>query len=171
MGNRILVAFATRFGSTEQTARVVGSVLGAEGLEVEVCAVTEITTWPSCSALVLAAPLYMGKLHKDARRFLHQWRSELEKIPVALVVPGPVNSEEREWNEARVQLQRELARVSWLHPVAQQIVGGKWDPEKFGFFLRWTMSKVDGKDGRDWPAIRGWARELAGKLQPAMTAH
>lgn len=171
MGNRILVVYATRFGSTEQTARVVASVLGAEGSEMEVLSVKEITTWPSCSVVVLAAPLYMGKLHKDARRFLHQWRSELEKIPVALVVPGPVNPDEREWNEARTQLQKELARIPWLHPVAQQIVGGKWDPEKFGFFLRWTMRKVEAKDGRDWPAIRGWARELAGKLHPAAMAH
>lgn len=164
---KVLVAFATRYGSTEDTARVVASVLGAEGLPVDVRTVDQVHSLEPYSAVVLTAALYIGRLHKKARHFLKTHRAELEQVPVALVVPGPVTKNEKDWAGARTQLDKELARLPWLHPVAQKIVGGKWDSAKLGFIFRWTLRNVKGSDARDWPAIRAFARDLAGMLQPA----
>lgn len=167
MESLILVAYATRYGSTEETARMVGAILGAEGLAVEVRNVNSIAQWKPYSAVVLAAALYMGKMHKQARFFLRDYREQLTQVPVALLVPGPVGPDEKQWAVARQQLDKELARLPWLHPVAQQVVGGKWDPAKLTFPFSWTLRKVPASDARDWAQIRGWAREIAGKLQPA----
>lgn len=167
MEPKVLVAYATRYGSTEDTARVVASVLGAEGLSVDVQAVEKLENLQPYSAVVLTAALYIGRLHGKARRFLKTWRAELERIPVALVVPGPLSSNEAEFTAARTQLEKELKRVPWLHPVAQKIVGGKWDPAKLGWPFRWTMRNQPVRDARNWPAIRAAARELAEVLQPA----
>ena len=171
MESLVLVAYATKYGSTEETARMVAAVLGANGVAVEVCAVKDVETWKPYSAVVLAAALYMGRLHREARRFLANWREDLTRIPVALLVAGPIECGEKDWAGAQRQLDKELARVPWFHPVAQKIVGGKWDPAKLSFPFSWTLKKVPAKDARDWSAIRGWAHELAGKLLPAMTAH
>ena len=163
----VLVAYATKYGSTEETARMVGAVLGAEGFEVEVCPVNKLPLWKPYAAVVLAAALYMGRLHGDARRFVAEHRDELRRIPVALIVPGPVAKEEKDWVTAQQQLDKELARLPWLHPVAQKIVGGKWDPAKSGWLIRWMLRKVPAADARDWNAIRGWARDLAVKFKLA----
>jgi menaquinone-dependent protoporphyrinogen oxidase len=162
----VLLAYATKYGSTEETARMVGAVLGTEGFEVEVWPVNKLPLWKPYAAVVLAAALYMGRLHKDARRFVAERREELSRVPVALIVPGPVGKEEKDWASAQRQLDKELARWSWLHPVAQKIVGGKWDPSKSGRLVRWMLRKVPAADARDWLAIRAWARDLAGKLKP-----
>lgn len=168
MEPKVLVAFATRYGSTEETARVVASVLGAEGLRVEVSPVEQVETWRSSSAVVLVAALYMGKLHRKAWHFLKAWHTELERVPVALVVPGPLSGNADEWAGARMQLEKELKRLPWLHPIAQQIVGGKWNPKIMGFLFRWIMRNQPVRDARDWPAIRAFARDLAGLLQPVL---
>ena len=170
MESLILVAYATRYGSTEETARMVGAILGAEGLAVEVRNVNAIPQWKPYSAVVLAAALYMGKVHKHARSFLRDYRQQLAQIPVALLVPGPVGPDDKQMIVARQQLAKELARLPWLHPFAQQIVGGKWDPSKLSFPFSWTLRKIPASDARDWAQIRAWAREIAGKLQPAAVA-
>jgi menaquinone-dependent protoporphyrinogen oxidase len=168
MEHLVLVAYATKYGSTEETARAVAAVLAAEGLTVELCAVGEVKTWKPYSAVVLAAALYIGRLHKGARRFLADWREELTRIPVALMVPGPVEADEKQRKSAQEQVDKELARVPWFHPLAQTVVGGKWDPAKLPFPFSLTMRKVPARDARDWDGIRGWAREIADKLQPAV---
>jgi len=164
----VLVAYATKYGSTEETARMVGAVLGAEGFEVEVWPVNNLPVWKPYTAVVLAAALYMGRLHKDARKFLTDRREELSRLSVALIVPGPVGTDPKDWDSAQKQLDKELAKLPWLHPVAQKIAGGKWDPAKSGRLIRWMMlRKVPAADARDWNAIRRWAHELAGKIRPA----
>lgn len=170
MESRILVAYATRYGSTEETARMVAAILSAEGLTVEVCNVNQIAGWKPYTAVVLAAALYMGRLHKSARAFLRDHREQLASVPVALMVPGPVGPEEKQTAGAQQQLDKELARLPWFHPVAQKIVGGKWDPAKLGFPFSWTLRKVPASDARDWNQIRAWAREIAAKLHPAVVA-
>lgn len=162
----VLVAYATKYGSTEETARMVGKILEQQGLKVEVRAVEEVTSWKPYSAVVLAAALYIGRLHKHARRFLQEWRQQLAGVPVALLVPGPVDSKERGWQGAQQQLDKELARLPWLHPVACKIVGGKWSPAKLSFPFSWTLKKIPASDARDWHTIAAWAHEVAAKLQP-----
>jgi menaquinone-dependent protoporphyrinogen oxidase len=165
----VLVAYATKYGSTEETALMVAAVLQAEQLPVEVRSVSEVKTWKPYSAVVLATALYMGRLHKGARQFLAKWQAELSRIPVALLVAGPVERDEKQQKSAQDQLAKELARVSWFHPVAQTVVGGKWDPAKLQFPFNWTLRKVPASDARDWDAIRAWAKEIANKLQPVET--
>jgi menaquinone-dependent protoporphyrinogen oxidase len=165
MEHLVLVAFATKYGSTEETARAVAAVLAAEGLAVEVCAVGEVKTWKPYSAVVLAAALYIGRLHKGARRFLSIWREELTRVPVALIAPGPLEADEKQRKSAQEQVDKELARVPWFHPVAQTVAVGKWDPAKLPFPFSWTLRNVPASDERDWNLVAAWAHEIAGKLQ------
>ena len=111
----------------------------------------------------------MGRLHKDARRFLSTQRGALSKIPVALFVPGPVKEREKDWVGAQQQLGKELARFPWLSPADCHIVGGSFDPTKLGFPFNLfpPLRKMPASDARDWSAIRAWASDLALRLQPA----
>lgn len=163
----VLVAWATRSGSTEELARVVAEVLRAEGLTVDLRPVQEVRAIRSYGAVVLAAALYMGRLHKDARRFLAGQRDALRQIPVALFVPGPVEKREKDFAGSRKQLDKELARYPWLVPVAHHVVGGAFNLAKLGF--PWKLipffQRVPASDARDWVEIRALAGEVAAKLQ------
>lgn len=88
-------------------------------------------------------------------------------MPVALFVPGPIDTREKDGAGAQQQLDKELARYPWFKPVACPIVGGAFDPKKLGFPWKFipAMRKGPMSDARDWRAIRSWASELAATLQ------
>jgi len=164
----LLVAYATRSGSTEEVAQAVAQTLRESGVSVETQPVRNIRSLEPYSAVVLGVPLYMGRMHKDARRFLSTHRSALSKMPVALFVLGPVQKDEKDWTGARMQLKKELAKYPWFSPVFNQILGGKFDPARLGFPFNLIppLRKMPASDIRDWTAIRAWASEVAAALQP-----
>jgi menaquinone-dependent protoporphyrinogen oxidase len=168
METLVLVAYATRYGSTADTAQKLAEFLRRDGIQAEVRPVGQVTDLKPYAAVMLAAALYIGRLHKDARRFLVTWREELMRIPVALLVPGPVELRDEQFKSAEQQLDKELARVPWLHPVARKVVGGKWDPAKLPFPFKWTLRHVPASDARDLDAIRAWVHEIVGILQAVL---
>ena len=171
MSSLVLIAYATRYGSTQEVAEAVAETLRERGLEVNVQPMREVRTLQGYSAVVLGTALYMFRLHKDARRFLTRHREALSKRPVAIFAMGPINNDEKEWQGVRAQLDKELAMFPWLTPVAQEIFGGKFDPAKlrFPYNLVPALKRLPASDIRDWTAIRTWASSVAEKFQPALT--
>ena len=166
MTNRILVTYATKYGSTKEVAEAVAGVLSDAGSVVELKPMKEVGSLDGYDAAVLGAPLYMFHLHKDALRFLGKHRSALGSLPVAVFALGPFNDVEKEWNEVRAQLEKELAKFPWFAPSLIEVFGGKFDPANLsgGWKLIPAMRKVPASDIRDWEAIRGWAAELPARL-------
>jgi menaquinone-dependent protoporphyrinogen oxidase len=167
MNQPVLVAFATRHGSTATTANATAEALRNCGVVVELLPVKDVTALSRYDAVVLGAALYIGRLHKDARRFLTAECNALSKMPVALFVPGPVEKREKDFVGARRQLVKELAGYPWLKPIACEVVGGTFDPNKMGFPFNLipAMRKMPPSDARDWTAIDKWARKVAATLQ------
>jgi menaquinone-dependent protoporphyrinogen oxidase len=165
-----LVTWATRYGSTEEVAHAVADELLNQRFTVNAQPMTGVKTLERYDAVVLGFALYMGHIHKDVRSFLLSHRDELTRRPVALFTLGPMHAEEKEFVEARRELTKELAKFPWLSPVAQQVFGGKFDPEKLGlpFSLFPILRKMPASDARDWPSIHTWATNLAGIFQPTM---
>lgn len=164
----VLVTYATRYGSTEEVAMAVEQTLRKGGVAVETLPVCSVHSLERYGAIVLGVPLYMGRFHKDACRFLSAHRNALTNMPVALFVLGPVQRDEKDWAGARTQLKKELAKYPWFSPLSQEIVGGKFDPLKLGFpySLIPPLRKLPAGDVRDWTAIRAWANDLVSELQP-----
>ena len=168
MSDSVLVAYASRHGSTQEVAEAVAATLREWGPEVDIQPMRKVRTLAGYSAVVLGAPLYMFRWHKDARRFLSRHREALTERPVAVFALGPFTTgDEEEWQGAREQLDKELAEFPWLTPVALEVFGGKFDPAKLRFPYNLFMRQVPANDLRDWTAIRAWASNLNAKLQPA----
>jgi menaquinone-dependent protoporphyrinogen oxidase len=160
---RILVAYASTHGSTREVADAVAATLRAEGLDVDVLAAAEATEISGYDAVVLGGALYVGRLHKDARRFLAHHATVLATLPVAVFAIGPRTLDPGEVDTSRAQLGRALAATAVVVPVAVTIFGGAVDPAK----LRFPMNRMPASDARDWNAIEAWARELAGRFSAA----
>ncbi len=169
MPNSILVGFATQYGSTQQVAEQVAATLREHGLEVDLQPVRQVRSLEKYRAVVLGAPIYMFHWHKEALGFLSRHRTTIAQRPVAIFALGPIHSEEKEFQEARAQLDKELAKFPWLVPVALEIFGGKLEPAKFRFphNLIPAMKNMPASDIRDWTAVHTWASNLATRLQPA----
>jgi menaquinone-dependent protoporphyrinogen oxidase len=165
----ILVTYATSYGSTQEVAEAVAATLREREFVTEIRPMREVRTLAGFSAVVLGAPLYMFRWHKDARHFLSRHRKTLTKRPVAIFALGPFHDDEKEWKDARAQLDKELAKFPWLTPVALEIFGGKFDPARLRFPLKSlpAIKQMPASDIRDWTAIRAWAGNLDAKLQPA----
>jgi menaquinone-dependent protoporphyrinogen oxidase len=164
----ILIGYATRYGSTQEVAEVVAAALREAGFMADLQLLREVHSLAGYSAVVIGAPLFMFHWHKDALRFLTRQREALTAHPVAVFALGPVHDphDEKEWQDSRAQLDKELAKFPWFKPMALEIFGGKYDPTKLRFPLSAFAGAEPASDIRDWDAIRAWA---AG-LKPLLTA-
>lgn len=103
MSDSILIAYATRYGSTQEVAERIAATLRGGGLAVDVQPVKQVRTLKGYRAVVVGAPLYIGSWLKDAQRFLTQNQAVLEKLPVAIFSLGPTRA-----NEGMVEVRASL---------------------------------------------------------------
>jgi menaquinone-dependent protoporphyrinogen oxidase len=168
----ILVTYATRYGSTQEVAERIAATLRENGLEVTLQPARKVRDLEGYRAVVLGAPLYIGRWLKDARRFLDRHREALTQRPVAIFTLGPTHEGEEDWQAVREQLDKQLANYPWLDPVAVQLFGGKYDPDKLRFpdnlaaiLPASPLYQAPASDVRDWDAIRDWVNDLTTKLR------
>lgn len=175
MADSILVAYATTYGSTQEVSEAIASTLRENGLNVICRNMKQVGRLDDYRAVVLGAPLYMFHLHKDAQAFLARNRGALESRPVAFFVLGPAgkpeDQDQKEWQEIRASLEKEMALYPWLKPVALELFGGKLDPSRLRFPMSLLLKlpasplrNAPAVDLRDWSTIRAWAAGLAEKL-------
>ena len=156
----ILVAYASRHGTTREVAEFVAHTLERRGLTVEIEEAGRVSTVAHYDAVVVGGGLYMGKWHKDARRLLERHREPLAGIPLAVFGMGPDSLEESKVVESRRQLERSLAATPELEPVAVTVFGGALTPETW----RFPFSRLPAFDARDWDAIEEWTDEVAASI-------
>ncbi len=168
MSASILVTYATRYGSTQEVAEAIAATLRERGITTDLAPMREVQALDQYSAVVLGAPLYMFRWHKDALHFLARHRSALTTRPVAVFALGPFHAEEKEFQEVQKQLDKVLAKFPWLTPKTIAVSGGAFDPQKltFPYNLVPGLKKMAASDARDWAIIRAWANELAALFQP-----
>ncbi len=159
----ILLAYATRYGSTQQVAETIADTLRKVGLEVDIQPMQEVRKLDKYDAIVLGAAIYNARWHPDAHQFLSQHQEALRQLPVAIFALGPLSTSNAAMRNSRRQLDKELQQYPWLKPVAVEIFAGKYDPTKpgLGFFERF----VPASDHRNWDAIHAWANSLPAQLQ------
>ena len=91
--DEILIAYATKHGSTHEVAESVAAHLAQAGFEAHTLPASRVRSLDEYAAVVLGAPLYMGRLHADGRAFLRRFAKELAAKPFAVFALGPV----RDW--------------------------------------------------------------------------
>jgi menaquinone-dependent protoporphyrinogen oxidase len=176
MADTLLVAYATRYGSTREVAEAAAETLREHGLSVEVKAAKDAAAGNGYGGIVPATPFYLGAMLKEAVRYLERDRTALERLPVALLACGPVSAAD-DTVAARGQLDGALAKLGWLHPVAAEMFVGKFDPSHLRKADRLLtalpaspLHGIGAHDDRDWPAIRAWAATLPSLLQARLPA-
>jgi menaquinone-dependent protoporphyrinogen oxidase len=160
----VLVAYATKYGSTGEVAGEIARVLQEGGAVVELARMKDVRSLEGYDLVVLGAPLYMTRLLREARRFLKRHRAALASRRVAVFALGPVGDQEGAEEGARGQLERALAKLPEVEPVAVALFWGVIRPER----MRFPFNRMPAGDWRDWEEIRRFAASLAARVfEPA----
>ena len=161
MSGSILVAYATKHGSTREVADAIAATLEHEGFDTHVQPAADVQRLEPYAGVVLGAALYMGRAHADARRFLAHHHEALRAIPFAVFGMGPLTTGADDVAGARKQLDHALQAVADVIPVSTAIFGGVVKPGE----LHFPFSHMKATDARDWPSIDQWTSELARLLK------
>ncbi len=165
MSGKVLIAYATRNGSTAEIAEAVGKELKAAGHNVEVKEMKTVTSVEGYTAIVIGAPMYAAK-YIEAKKFVDRFRENIAGLPVAAFAVGlaAVSKDPRLIDETKNALQGSLDPIK---PVSTTLFAGNLDAKKISFITRKMVEhfgKVPAGDYRDWDAIAAWGKEIAGKV-------
>ena len=161
---RILIAVASKHGSTMEIAEAIGRTLGEEGLAVTVEAVDSVMHVDEYQAVVVGSAVYMGHWLEPARTFVAQHATDLKERRTWLFSSGPIGAPPLPKAEDAVHVDEFMAATGASD---HRLFAGKIDRQRLGFAERAVLRAVGAKEGdyRDWGAISDWARELARDLK------
>ena len=158
MAARVLVAYATKYGSTREIAELIGRTLREAGLEADVVEVRAVAQVSEYDAVVLGSALYAAHWQRDANRFVARHLVALQARPVWLFSSGPLD---RSAESGTVPISPHVAAVT--DPI------GAREHRTFGGRLLRDTPGVDPQilethpigDFRDWAAIAAWTTGIA----------
>jgi menaquinone-dependent protoporphyrinogen oxidase len=176
----VLVAHATKHGSTRGIAERIAERLCAAGLTAEALPVAGVRDFRGYDAVVLGSAIYMFHWLGEARSFARRHRADLAARPLWLFSSGPLGPEPLDKggrDKLEVSGPRELGELRRdLNPRDHRVFWGAWsrDNRPIGFWERLTYvlpalrAGLPDADFRDWPNIEAWADEIAAELSPAV---
>jgi menaquinone-dependent protoporphyrinogen oxidase len=166
--SEVLIAYATKYGSTAEVAEAIAKTLEKAGVATDLRDTSSVKDLSAYRAVVFGAPLYNARLLKAGRRFLKGNRLALADMPLAVFTLGPLGAGVKEREAARRQLDRSLARRLEIQPLSVAIFAGAIDRSKLRFpdmHAPPLKPLFPATDVRDWQAIEEWATGLVDLLQ------
>lgn len=164
MAVRVLVAYATKLGSTAEIAESIATTLQTAGLEASAVPVREVRDLTTCDAVILGSALYAAHWQRDAVRFVARHRAALQERPIWLFSSGPLD---RRLAAADLPIAPHAAGITaGLAPRGHRTFGGRLAADAPGVDPQILATHPIG-DFRDWTAITDWAADIALELLAA----
>jgi menaquinone-dependent protoporphyrinogen oxidase len=170
MSKKILVAYASRTGSTVGVAEAIGKTLSESGAKVDVRPIQEIQDLEAYQSVVLGSAIQDGKWLPEAMQFLKAHQAELQQKNFAAFLVCMTMAMKNESYRQGVKVW--LAPVRALvKPIREGYFAGVLDistvpsfSQRLMFRLSVMMGVWAEGDHRDWQAIRAWAEDLKSVL-------
>jgi len=161
MDNRVLIAYATRAGSTVEVAQRIGEVLTQQQRAVDVLPVGDVTGLDAYDSVILGSAIRFGKLLPEALAFIEHNQEALQQksFDVFVVCLTLMRPDEESYSIVSAYLDPVRALVK---PAHEGLFSGVMNLSK----LKWNerllirFLKVAEGDYRQWNLIENWAREL-----------
>jgi menaquinone-dependent protoporphyrinogen oxidase len=161
VNSRILVAYATRAGSTVGIADAIAITLRKRGFIVDIKSVKEYPDVKGYQAVIIGSAIRRGSWLPEAITFLMENKEPLRRVRVALFTVHALNRGNDEQSRRNREAYLEALRP-WVRPIDHVFFSGKLDPERLSFIdrLMVTALKSPAGDYRDWDKVNGWAEKL-----------
>ena len=166
MKDKILVAYASKCGSTGQVAKAIGQTLASNGATVDVRPVKDVSDLSAYRAVVLGSAIRRGKWLPEAVKFVEAHQQVLSRVSTAYFTVCMTLSQDTEENRRKVAAYLEPVHQI-LKPVEEGFFAGKMDYSQLGFVERLMTERVmqvPQGDFRNWTAIQTWAQTLPARL-------
>jgi menaquinone-dependent protoporphyrinogen oxidase len=161
----VLVAYASKYGSTREVAQAVAKRLEERGVATEVRPARDVSGVEQYEAVVLGTAFYFFSMLGEAKRFLRRHAAHLPRDRFAMFGMGPVEDEPEQFDGLRDQIAKGLAKFPGLEPAAIGVFGGVLVHDRLRFPDNMpAMKAVPENDLRDWEAIGDWADRLPEEL-------
>jgi len=161
---KILIAYASKYGSTAQIAENIALRLKKAGLTPVVKDVKEINSLAGYSAVIAGSAVYAGSWLKEGADFLGKYRQDLKARPTWFFSAGPTGK-----GDPVEQMK------GWRFPDSLMPLADKIQPRDIAYFhgvldmskLRLAEKlivyalKTPAGDFRDWEMINRWADQVA----------
>lgn len=170
MENQVLVAYATKYGATQEIAEKIGESLRKAGLNTVVMPADQVSDLDSYRAVVLGSAVYAGQWRDEAAKFLKNHVEKLSGLPVWLFSSGPTG--EGDPVELMSGWQFPEALQSYADRVQPRDIAffhGVIDPKELNFAEKLIVKGIKAPTGdyRDWESITAWAEAIADSLKQA----
>ena len=162
----ILIAYATRAGSTKEIAQTIAESLTEHGGRVEVHPVKEIMSLEPYRAVILGSAIRAGSWLPEAVAFVKQHKSDLEQLPLVYFVVCATMHEDTPKHHDEVLAYLKPVRAM-LEPLEIGLFAGKLDATTLGFFEKLLVKAMHSEqdDWRDWEAVHDWAGKIYDRLE------
>lgn len=169
---KILVAYASHFGTTADVAHAIGVALQDQGVLVETKAIEAVQDVSDYDAVIVGSAIQYDKWMPQATKFVGQHEDALGKVPVAFFFTCLALSVKNAKAKRQAQSYADALSGSFSQ-VTPVSVGG------FAGVLNYTKLKVLTRlaakvafaflgvkegDHREWTTIEAWAQNVSPKL-------
>ena len=167
---RILVAHATRQGSTKGIAERIATTLLANDIEADAIAVDAVRDVDGYDGYVIGSAVYAMHWLGEAKRFVRRHRAVLRRHPVWLFSSGPLSTDPADAEDAAPRDLGEIERAVAVR--RHRIFAGAWAHgaprigmlERFMSLVPAAREALPEGDFRDWPAVDDFATTVASEL-------
>lgn len=175
---RVLVAYASKYGSTKGIAEFIAGRLRSKGLDVDSKNVNDIRTLNDYDAFVVGSAVFLGKWMSEASDFLLRNQNALSGRPVWLFSSGPLVLKDKQDHDTRegALFSGELNKLNNLaHSRDHGIFFGALDSNRLSFGHKMLRKMPAARavmpegDLRNWTDIEGWADSIFRDLAPSLS--
>ena len=163
MGKRVLITYASKYGSTGGVADAIGKELCSKELATDVVLIKNASNVSSYQGVAIGSAIYRGKWLPEAVDFVEKNRDILRQVPVAYFLVCMTLSRPTEGNRAQVLSYMDpiLKAVPEIKPVGMGTFAGALDYNNLSWLNKKILKSKGTPEGdyRDWATIRAWARE------------
>jgi menaquinone-dependent protoporphyrinogen oxidase len=163
---RVLVAFASKHGSTAEIAEAIADKLRESGFGVDCLPVGSVAALTGYDAIVIGSAVYIGHWQPEARRFVHRHARELARRPLWAFSSGPAGASAEALEPQSLEPRRIVADLKRLGAREHVVFGGRLPTEPHGPLQRALVRNTPERhrDLRNWAEIRAWASGIAAEL-------
>lgn len=168
VGPLVLVAYATRFGSTADVAEHIADVLRDAGMRVVLRRTQAVDSVAAYDAVVFGSPVFDQQWLPDADELVQRNLRALATRPVWLFSVGTFGDRKRVIGRLMRREPRNIASVrAAIEPRGYRVFAGVIDRAQWPLPSRALYHLLGGRlgDNRDWDEIGRWAREIAAALR------
>jgi len=169
----LLVAYASLYGSTQEMAQTLTTILREAGYPTQLSPIEDVTALESYAAVILGSPIHCGLWAKPMQQFFYQKRQELQKRPLYTWITCMRVLENGGYDHAqKYYITSDIRKLATIRSI--EVFAGRILPSK----LSWEdytdlHQRYDGNqeivyqqgDHREWARFRAWGEFILKDLK------